>query len=386
MSSDRRVRRLFTLLTAVAPLLAAPRTATSNEDALTSTQPPVNEPCILLRNGNVLSGQIVRRGEDFTVMKNGATLHLAAHQVEAVCENLDSAYAHRRGALDPHDAVTHLKLAEWCIKQGLLELAEDEIDHARRVEPQHPRLSIVQSRLAVARQPARPSAPFAGPNTALASADVVGTGPANANFAAGGQPIRAPFADFPEDTLEQFCRGIQPLLLNTCTTSGCHSAGGEYSFVLDRGALWNDAPRDLTIANLEAVLDRLRRDSPLESPLVTAATTPHARPLSRPPIEVESAAFERLKAWVLHTTGHDKPQVEPVEDVEDGARAADADEMEEVEISEEELDALLFGDELNQRRVGSKIQRGLRPVARDSTDPYDPDEFNHRYSGKLQRP
>jgi hypothetical protein len=172
------------------------------------------------------------------------------------------------------------------------------------------------------------------------------------------------------------------LQLNTCTTSGCHNASGEFTFVLDRRALWNDAPRELTIANLQAVLERLSRDAPLESRLIAAATTPHARTLTSPPIAIESAAFERLKEWVLYVTGHDLPSADPAQTE---ATSPDEDSVEdetgEVEISDEELDALFNGIELDPSRIPRNVRHGIRAKVSQRQDPYDPEEFNQRFSG-----
>ena len=65
-------------------------------------------------------------------------------------------------------------------------------------------------------------------------------------------------------------------------------------------------------------------------------------------------------------------------------RIDEEDETDDVEISEEELDALFYGEELDLSRVPRRIQRGLREEARERNDPYDPEEFNKRFSGRVQ--
>lgn len=383
-----RGRCLETLVTflSVAVCWSAVREAGSGSEPVAERQDsPSNESCVLLRNGNVLFGHIRRNGEEYFVIRDGAMLHLEARQVEAVCEDLVAAYWRWRRSVDPHDAVSHLKLAEWCLRQGLLERAGQELHEAARLEPSHPRVPIVARRLAVARRPAR-LASAAEPveeSDALPAPGVVRR--AAESGGAGERFDRADHADYPDDTMEQFRRGVQPLLLNSCTTSGCHSGSGEYSFVLDRRALWRDAPRELTIANLQAVLERLDHEAPLQSRLLATAATPHARPLSRPPIPADAVAMTRLREWVLHVTGHDRPVVEAA-DAAQTSTDEDVNDSNEVEISDEELNALLYGDPTVRTPVRRTIQRGLARRARGPADPFDPEEFNLRFTESNRGP
>jgi hypothetical protein len=337
--------------------------APSIEPATQIQRPAEANECLLLRNGNVLAGRILRQGDDYIVQRDGATLHLAAHQVEAVCADLPAAYSHRRRSVDPHDAATHLRLADWCLQQGLLDAAELELAEAGRLEPMHPRLPIVQTRLAVAREPTRLALSASREDNSQSVATAVAVGQSAALAAANVQTDRDPLAGYPNDTMEKFRRGIQPLLLNSCTTSGCHSRQGAYSFVLDRRALWHDAPRELTIANLASVLDRINRDMPRQSRLLAAAAAAHAPSLAASPLSVESPGFTRLSEWVMHVSGRDAPKVEEAEAVPPPQKES-AVEADEVEISDEELDALLPDEDAGPLRARRLIPQGLLPAPR----------------------
>jgi hypothetical protein len=322
----------------------------------------------------VLIGQVRQRGETFVVQQQGATLHLAAYQVQAVCDDVVAAYEYKREALNPSDAMSHLRLAEWCIRQDLLEEAGNELGQARLLAPDHPRVAIVGRRLAVVRRPA--STPTSGDSnpSKQGTPDLTAGVPTASGDALDAQ-LAVP-AGLPDDTMEQFRRTIQPLLLNTCTTSGCHREGAGQSLVLDRQALWRDASHTLSAENLSGTLANINREAPLASPLLVAAASPHAT-LASPPLAMESESFARLKEWVLHVCGHDQPPQVTDEEVADSSEATG--EIAEEVISDEELDALL-AEEYEKRSHGQPtIQRGLRPVPRRQPDPYDPEEFNRHF-------
>jgi hypothetical protein len=102
----------------------------------------------------------------------------------------------------------------------------------------------------------------------------------------------------PDGALELFARKVQPILVNSCTTSGCHQSGGRQSFQLDRAVLRGENSRRSTMHNLEATLALIDRHQLDKSPLLTI---PHQRhggmtaPIFGPRLE---PAFKNLASWV----------------------------------------------------------------------------------------
>ena len=110
------------------------------------------ETVLLLYNGNVLSGKISRQGEHYLVAFSTGEIKIRASQVELVCRDLEDGYQQKRAALLGSDAQGHLDLALWCLRQGLLDHAAGELSEARRLEPNHSRVSVLAQHLAMAQR------------------------------------------------------------------------------------------------------------------------------------------------------------------------------------------------------------------------------------------
>ena len=66
-----------------------------------------------------------------------------------------------------------------------------------------------------------------------------------------------------------FVSKVQPLLVNSCAKAGCHGMGSGNSFELQRTKLGKSPPKAHSERNLAAVLERIDREQPLSSPLLT---------------------------------------------------------------------------------------------------------------------
>ena len=63
------------------------------------------------------------------------------------CRTLEEAYEFRRQQIKGDKAADHLRLAEWCIRYELRAEAGRELAEARRLEPDQPRLALLERRL-----------------------------------------------------------------------------------------------------------------------------------------------------------------------------------------------------------------------------------------------
>jgi hypothetical protein len=98
--------------------------------------------------------------------------------------------------------------------------------------------------------------------------------------------------------VEKFTRKVQPLLVNSCTTSGCHHPASEQSFQLDRAVLHGLSNRRSTLRNLVATLELVNRDAPQQSDLLAIPRRTHGgmqRPLIGPRQE---AQLVQLVDWI----------------------------------------------------------------------------------------
>lgn len=91
---------------------------------------------------------------------------------------------------------------------------------------------------------------------------------------------------------------MQPLLVNNCTTSGCHQAGSQQEFQLDRAVLHGLSNRRITFRNLVATLELIDRNAPQQSELLTIPRRSHGgmdRPILGPRHESQ---LTQLFDWV----------------------------------------------------------------------------------------
>ncbi|MGH7137172.1 MAG: hypothetical protein ACREHD_15630 [Pirellulales bacterium] len=257
--------------------------------AAMAAEPPRISPIkgvVLLRNGEVLSGTIARTGDYYHVSKPAAEIRLKASEVDKVAETVTGLYEEKRRRMTPGKLPEHLDLAEWCIEQRLLEQANTELAAAAALEPNHPRIVLLQRRIELAgrtNQAVNPTPP------------VVDTGPSSEEL---DRLVRG----LPAHAVETFTSSIQPLLVNNCTTSGCHGPRSPGKLRLLRLSLSGPANRRLTQRNLHAVWQMIDVNQPAASPLLTQPIRPHGK--AKGPIFSghEAAQYRQLVSWVYSAT------------------------------------------------------------------------------------
>jgi hypothetical protein len=292
---------------------------------------------VVLNSGGVLRGQISVNGERYVVTRPNSVVDVPAAQVMLVADSLDDAYERQRRQLPRDTAEAHLALAEWCLRYDLLQPAARELADARRLDPLDLRVALLERRLAVASQPKAPRPAFAvrgSPDPARTS-DRDGawrhgreTVPQRAshrvelsaearNASSSADELReldAAVADLPAGVVERFARKVQPLLVNSCTTSGCHQPGGGQNFQLDRAVLHGLSNRRTTLRNLVAALELVDRDTPQRSELLTIPRRSHGgmkRPILGPRQEDQLLQLVDWVAMVTETGDFDEPIAAP---------------------------------------------------------------------------
>jgi hypothetical protein len=111
-------------------------------------------------------------------------------------------------------------------------------------------------------------------------------------------PAVANTAELPSGVVELFTRKVQPVLVNNCTSSGCHQLGGKQSFQLDRALLRGEANRRSTMHNLEAALALVDHAHPDQSPLLTVPRKTHGGTVGPIFGPRQEQAFKHLVDWV----------------------------------------------------------------------------------------
>src|SRR5947207_1272404 len=88
--------------------------------AVWAAEPSVATPqqeLLLLRNGEVLKGRVVRDENYYRIALADGELRVRRAEAELICKNLDEAYDFKRNRLALGRADDHLDLAEWCMRQ-----------------------------------------------------------------------------------------------------------------------------------------------------------------------------------------------------------------------------------------------------------------------------
>lgn len=212
---------------------------------------------VVLRSGGVLHGAVSVSGERYVITSSNSVVDVPAPQVLLVAHSMEDAYQQQRRKLPADVAEAHLGLADWCLRYELLEPAKQELTDARRLDARDPRVGLLERRLTLASTPKAALPAQAPPNPRDDNAS-------NEELA----KLIAAVRDLPPGAVERFTRKVQPLLVNSCTTSGCHQAGGQQNFQLDRAVLHGLANRRITLRNLVATLELVDDGAPQNSELV----------------------------------------------------------------------------------------------------------------------
>lgn len=308
-------------LVAAAALPPASEEPPSGQHALASDGIEGVEGVLLLRNKNLLAGQIVRRGDRYHVVAPGAQFSVPAAQVWRCCRSAEDAYQFLRSTHRRLLARDHLRLAQWCLRNDLLTQAARELLDARTLQSDLPLLPTLERQL---RQRLRLAA---ADETDHVEGDPRGQSPeASATPVRQDRPLlrESPATGLIDATREvraDFARRVQPMLIQSCASSGCHAPDGTEQFQLNRLALAGGGHAELTRRNLAAVLAELTAEKPEQSRLVEHARREHGTTTRRStPLKRRQTIL--LLEWTRSALGID-PTPEPVANPEVASVPAD---------------------------------------------------------------
>jgi hypothetical protein len=238
------------------------------------------EGVLLLNNGEVVEGLITAAGDRYDVVRKDVEIRIKRSEVAIVCQDLQECYLHKRSGIEQGRVQDHLELAEWCLKNSLVEPAEKELEAARAADPEHPRIRLLEPRLELARQVPKDAEPVQPGEKAVAEAlDTLVRG-------------------LPAGSMEHFTNGIQPMLLNYCAKSGCHGPRSSGPLKLERIPPNRLAGRHATQGNLRSALAMVDRDSPQESKLLLAPIRRHGTMKTPVFTHREQSQYKQLVEWV----------------------------------------------------------------------------------------
>lgn len=384
---------LLRRLIASVPILAVLTTLTpAGQPGL---EPVPQKGVLLLRNGGLLRGEITRAGDLYYVALPDGEIRIRAAEVECCCRDLEEGYRRKRGDIQLGNVHDHLRLAQWCLRHGLLGHAGRELADALEADPAHPMIGVLRRRLQTAMEPTSSEGP--------------GVGDPPIKPRPPARPIDRPASleeldrlvrGLPPGAVRTFTETIQPLLMNHCGTAACHGPGAESEFRLLRMPPGRPPSRRLTQRNLHAALRWIDREDPAASPLLTAPAAPHGTAKKAIFDKGQAVQYRRLLDWVGQVAPPQRPKapetVTPKEKPPVPAMAAGllgpGSPLPKTPGPSSRQPAAKpgppAGAESGGQRppgIGSSVKRGAALPLFVPVDPFDPEIFNRRYFGKSEQ-
>ena len=230
---------------------------------------------ILLKNEQVVNGEILGSGETVQVRSEQGIISLSRNDIVLVAPSLQEVYRFKKENT-PQSPDGFAKLAEWCVTNHLVQEATGEFDRAMRLAD-NPQLAE-----AIRNRKNATLSMFAELDLKVQMAEQE------------NQKYRQWKDKIPPSTFATFQREILPILVKNCSGITCHSGNSlnEFRFVP------NPNNNDVDLAkNLQVVLRYIEPQVPEESPLVLIPISPHGR-TTKIFTQQNFAPYEKLNIWV----------------------------------------------------------------------------------------
>lgn len=275
-------------------------------------------PCVLLHNGNVLFGTASKIGDNVHVTRDSqSTVTLSGDKVACIGQSLQQLYEFRRENRFGVDLKRIQADVRWCLQNGLVRLAAEDVLLARQLDPWNPQtlqlLRQVAARMkqqSTDHQPGNQRLPSDVRTVSHDSAIDSATDDSATDDSAADEDDHRPVlvSPLPDDLTFQFTSRIQPILMNRC--AGCHVRGptSEREFQIHPALKSKWAPKTVAIQNLQAVMNYVNRNQPEMSMIRLRATDGHGgnrRSFGKP----DSSMMRNLDFWLsrIQPSGQDWP-------------------------------------------------------------------------------
>ena len=278
---------------------------------------------VLLRNGGVFHGSLQKERNTILVVRKNGNLRLKSSSVRFVGDSLETLYRLQSQTLLSEDFEGHATLANWCLRQGLLESAEKELLEVLVRQPNHPMAGRLMRHLKVVRETEKLQSVKQRVHRRFSETE---TSPVSVT----NPPQRRQFGTtkmvtlLPPGALRVFTRTIQPLLATSCATTGCHRQKDAGDFQLFRTHHQSQISRTQTMHNLREVLQRIDVSAPGKSRVLTYALDPHGKRRGVPFRPLTRKQYQKLVDWIFLVTAIDQQKHNRAQTEGRSLRTADA--------------------------------------------------------------
>jgi hypothetical protein len=242
----------------------------------------------------------------------------------------------------------------WCLRHRLHARASDQLLASIALDPGHPQISSLSSRLQAAEQRDLPIESQSSTEQAAATTDL----------------SLAPLPDIKLSAaaMQQFTSSVQPLLMNRCAAGACHGLGSSSALQIIRPPARQAVTSRLTQRNLRAVLQFVRTDAPQASPLLVKPQHPHGG-LNEAVLDIAaSPQTETLREWILQLKSGPGARAALVKSREDDPNP----QLKEADVSIPPPTTPLE----NTARDTAPVKEAMSDEA---ADPFDPEIFNRHH-------
>ncbi|QDT52968.1 hypothetical protein Pan44_09820 [Caulifigura coniformis] len=268
---------------------AAPATAGTGPSLVEKRiEPPAEfageDGVLALLDGRVVFGKITPAPGGYLVKRTGAPDEMIpTFLVQTASDSLTGCYENLRDAIRTPRPDDHLELAQWCIRQRLLNEAKTELLAVLKLDPNRREARDLMVKLEEATSPR--------PRNRQSEAAPARTGDGFLDSSG-----RTTEGLGPENT-SLFVRRIQPILVSKCGNAACHGGnlGGEFHVANIRRA--SSSGRMTTLENLRQVMSLVDHSNPADTRLLSALSSPaHASVFAGTGGEVQRAKIEE---WIV---------------------------------------------------------------------------------------
>ena len=319
-----------------------------------ASEPLPHATYLLLQNGQTLQGRVKVQGDRFLIeLRSGGQMRLQRTSIAFQGDSLGEIYAYQRATVNPRDLSAILRLADWCLRTGLLSEADAQIERARQIHAQDPRIVSLQRRLGIQKQP--PIKPLVSART-------------ETHRVVSHDQVQQRIGQLSAETIQQFTAVVQPLVLNRCGTNQCHGPPAGSTLTLIRTAAGRPIPQRLTYRNLYNILEHLGQGDALQSGLLLAPSAPHGKIDGGIFTEQESNHVKTLVAWCERASQQATSPLPEGVGRQPAVLAQPAPAMNPINSS--------------APRTGEATDRptqAFRLPSPSKIDPFDPAPFNERY-------
>jgi hypothetical protein len=309
--------------------------------------------------------------------------------VQTASDSLTGCYENLKDTINPTRPDDHLELANWCIRQRLLEEAKTEVLAVLKLDPNRREARDLLVKLEEATNP-RPR------NREAESA------PARSSDGFLDSTGRMTEGLSPELT-SQFVRRIQPLMVSKCGNAACHGGDASEQFRLANIRRTSSHGRTTTLENMRQILTLVDAGDPESTRLLSELTSPtHPGVFSGVGGQEQKAA---IQAWVAGVAaekglkpvqGADRTPVWTPETIAQVAgKSSRPGEEKGISPASAEIPQMPRPQGLQKakspphlRKVSDDAGLAEKFLHEERPDPFDPGEFNRmvqdRFSGSPQ--